>query len=211
MGSVAFASTPFLTHRLTTGRAVAWVVGIFALVLVIDTARRGQLLASADTVCLLLALLPAVYVLGVRPAVVEEPTALEVRNPLRTTVVPWAAVSDVDVTDVLRVRYGETYLRCFAVPRRRPAPSMLRSATTTGQMLPAKDPERGWQPPSGEPRAAALAQRLRDLRDWHGRGYAGALPATPPADVVTTWAPDALVALGAVALLVVLGLVLTVL
>jgi hypothetical protein len=207
---VAFASTPFATHRLTTGRLVAWVVGVAALVGVADIVRRGLLGQYGSFVCALLAVVPVVYVLGVRPRLVEGPNALEVHNPLRTTVVPWAAVDDVDVTDVLRIRYGgehETYLRCFAVPRRRPAPSMLRSASTTGQILPAKNPEQGWQPPTGQPRAAALAQRLKDLRDWHGRGYAGAAK-EPPGEVVTQWAPDALAAMAVAAVLVVVAIVL---
>ncbi len=208
---MALGSTPFATHRLTTGRVVAWVVGVGAVVLVLDVVRRGELGSYGGMVCLLLALIPTVYVLGVRPALVEGPNALEVRNPLRTTVIPWAAVEDVDVTDVLRVRYGgpdhETHLRCFAVPRRRPAPSLLRSASSTGLMLPSRDPDRGWQPPSGEPRAAALAQRLRDLRDWHGRGYAGARR-TPPGEVTTTWAPDALVCVALIAVLLVAAVVL---
>lgn len=208
---MALGSTPFATHRLTTGRVVSWVVAVAAVVLVLDIVRRGQLGPYAGMVCLLLAVVPTVYLLGVRPAVVEGPNALEVRNPLRTTVIPWAAVEDVDVTDVLRVRYGgpdhETYVRCFAVPRRRPAPSMLRSASTTGLMLPARDPERGWQPPTGQPRAAALAQRLRDLRDWHGRGYAGARR-DPPGEVTTSWAPDALVCAGLVVALLLAAVVL---
>ena len=206
---MAFASTPFATHRLTTGRVVAWVIAIAVVLGVADTVRRGELGADGTGVCLLLALVPLVYVLGVRPAVIEGPNALEVRNPLRTTIVPWAAVEDVDVTDVLRVRYGDdSYVRCFAVPRRRPAPSTLRSASTTGLMLPAKDPERGWQPPTGEPRAAALAKRLLDLRDWHGRGYAGAPSRTPPGELTTRWAPDALVAVGVTVVLLVAALVL---
>jgi hypothetical protein len=202
---VAFASTPFATHRLTTGRVVAWVLGVAALIGVADIVRRGLVGSYGSAVCLLLAVLPVVYVLGIRPAVLEGPNALEVRNPLRTTIVPWGAVDDVDVVDVLRIRYGgehERYVRCFAVPRRRPAPTMLRSASTTGQMLPAKEPDRGWQPSAGDPRAVALAHRLKDLRDWHGRGYAGA-PKGPPGEVEVHWAPDALVAVVlAVALLV---------
>lgn len=208
---MALASTPFATHRLTTGRVVAWVLGVGALVGVADIVRRGLLGSYGPAVCLLLAVVPVVYLLGLRPRVVEGPNALEVRNPLRTTIVPWAAVDDVDVTDVLRVRYGgedhQRYLRCFAVPRRRPAPSMLRSAATTGQMLPARNPDQGWQPPTGQPRSAALAQRFKDLRDWHGRGYAGA-PKEPPGDVVTRWAPDAVVAAAVAAVLLIAAVVL---
>jgi hypothetical protein len=205
---VAFGSSPFAVHRLTTGRVVSFAVVGVVLLLVVDTWRRGQLGAYGAAACLLLALLPLVYVLGIRPALLEGPTALEVRNPLRTTVIPWSAVSDLDVVDVLRVRVGEEYVRCFAVPRRRPPPSVLRSAATTGQMLPAKDPDRGWQPPVGEPRSEALAQRLRDMRDVHGRGYAGAPQPTPPGPVTTRWAPDALVALAVGALLLVAALAL---
>ncbi len=186
---------PYAAHRLTTGRVVSYVVCAAVLLLVVDTWRRGQVGAYGAAVCLLLVLLPLVYVLGLRPAVLEGPATLEVRNPLRTTVIDWAAIDDVDVVDVLRVRCGEQYVRCFAVPRRRPAPSMLRSAATTGQMLPPREPGQGWQPPSGEPRASALAKRLREMRDRHGRGYAGTPPSDPPDPPATGWAPDALVAL----------------
>ena len=62
---------------------------------------------------------------------------------------------------------------------------MLRSAATTGQMLPARNPDQGWQPPTGQPRSAALAQRFKDLRDWHGRGYAG----TPKDAAGRRWRP----------------------
>jgi hypothetical protein len=200
------APSSFAVHRLTTGRVVSFAVAAGVLLLVADTWRRGQLGAYGAAVCLLLALLPLVYVLGVRPAVLEGPTTLEVRNPLRTTVVPWSAVDDVDVVDVLRVRTGEEYVRCFAVPRRRPAPSVLRSAASTGMMLPAKEPEQGWQPPSGAPRAQALADRLRGMRDVHGRR--SGQPTAAPEPVTTRWAPDALVALGLGVLLFVAALVL---
>ncbi len=205
---MAVAPTPFAVHRLTTGRMVALVLGAVVLLVVVDAWRRGQLGSYGAATCLLLLLLPLAYVLGVRPAVLEGPAGLEVRNPLRTTVVPWAAVSDVDVVDVLRVRSGEDYVRCFAVPRRRPPPSMLSSATTTGGMLPARNPDQGWQPKSGEPRAQALARRLVEMRDRHGRGYAGAVQPGQPEAVTTQWAPDALAALGLGVALALVALVL---
>ena len=41
------------------------------------------------------------YVLGLRPAVVEGLQGVEVRNPLRTTSVPWGSVADADVTGLV--------------------------------------------------------------------------------------------------------------
>lgn len=199
--------TPFVTHRLTTGRVVAIVVAAVVLIVAVDAWRRGELRADGPAICLLLAVLPLIYVLGLRPALLEGPLALEVRNPLRTTIVPWSAVTEVDVVDVLRIRVGDRdEVRCFAVPRRRPAPSALRSASSTGLVLPPRDPRSGWEPPPREPRAEALAQRLRDMRDLHGRAAAAAEGS--PATVTTTWAPDALAALALSAVLVVLALVL---
>jgi hypothetical protein len=189
------APAPFAVHRLTTGRVVAVAVAAAVVVLVLDAWRRGALGDSGGSVCLLLSLLPLAYVLGVRPAVVEGPAGLEVRNPLRTTVVPWTSVTDVDVTDVLRVRAGDQYVRCFAVPRRRPPPTALRSATSSGLILPPKEPDRGWEPARGQSRAQALADRLRSMRDRHGRGYAGEPVDLEPPDPTTRWAPDSLGAL----------------
>ena len=161
--------TPFVTHRLTTGRVVGVVAAVVIALVALDAWRRGELSEDGPVIFLLLAVLPLVYVLGLRPAVLEGPLVVEVRNPLRTTIVPWSAVTEVDVVDVMRIlRHGEQEVRCFAVPRRRPAPSALRSAATTGLILPPRDPQRGWEPPPSQPRAEALAQRLRDMRDLHG-------------------------------------------
>jgi len=205
---VPTAPKQFAAHRLTTGRVVAIAASAFVLLGVADVWRRGQLGAYGWSVCAMLAIVPLAYVFGVRPAVLEAPAGLEVRNPLRTTVMPWTAVSDVDVVDVLRVRSGEQYVRCFAVPRRRPAPTAFLSAASTGLILPPKEPGRGWQPAKGQPRAQALADRLRSMRDRHGLGYAGQPVVDHPPEPTTRWAPDALIALGVAGLLLVLALAL---
>ena len=194
--------TSFAAHRLVVGRGVAFLVAGVSLLGVLDVLRRGQLGAYGAAVCLLLAVTAAAYVLGMRPAVLEGPAAVEVRNPMRTTVVPWDALTDADVVDVLRLRAGDREVRCFAVPRRRPPMTGVRSAMSTGFMLPAKDPGRGWEPAAGEPRAQALAHRLRDLSVQHSsRGSGAAQPEPGAAALKTRWAPDAVVA---VALVVVL-------
>ncbi len=184
-------------HRLTSGRVVAYVLlAGFGLTLA-GVAGRAGVPGRWGTIAALLAGSALVYVLGLRPALVEAPAGLEVRNPLRTTKVPWDALSSIDVVDVLRLHTADGTVRCFAVPRRRPSPGLRPpSAASYNFGLPSDEPGGGWQPPRGLPRAEALAQRLRDLQEEY-RGV-GSGPA------VTHWAADAL---GALALAVALALV----
>jgi Bacterial PH domain len=206
---VAPDAPEFAAHRLVVGRGVAVLLAVLSVLGVLDVLRLGQLGSQGAAVCLLLAVPAAAYVLGMRPGVLEGPAAIEVRNPMRTTVVPWDALTDVDVADVLRLRVGDREVRCFAVPRRRPSMTGVRSAMSTGFMLPAKDPGRGWEPEAGQPRAQALAQRLRDLAAEHRRlGSGPGQPRAAAAEVTTRWARDAVVAVALVAVLVLAALVL---
>lgn len=197
----------YTVHRLTVGRAVGFLVVAAVVVLVLDITAAGRFGADFASVCLLLALAPLAYVLGLRPAVLEGPAGIEVRNPMRTTVVPWTALTDLDVVDVLRLQAGDRWVRCFAVPRRRPPLTGVRSAMSTGFMLPPKDPGRGWQPPSSEPRAAALMLRLREMAE-RARVVAAGAGAGPGVPSSSRLAPDAVVAVGVALALVVVAAVL---
>jgi Bacterial PH domain len=192
---------PELTvHHLTSGRAVAWIVLAAAVLGIGDVVRRGALGSSAPGVLWTVAACLVAYVMGLRPAVAEGLTEIEVRNPLRTTTVPWADVSDVDVVDVLRVHAGQTVVRCFAVPRRRPSPvRQVRSASSYGFRLPETAPRPDPLRRPGRSRADVLAERLLDLARRLGKGGSSGTP------VVTRLAPDAVVALGAALLLVAVG------
>lgn len=113
------ATVDLRTHRLGAGRAVAWVLTLVAVAAIVDTVlqrpveRSGAAVISAAVVIILLSVL-----LGIRPVVQELPAALLVRNPWRTTVIPWTAMVDVRSADVLVVETEAGEVRCFALPRR---------------------------------------------------------------------------------------------
>ncbi len=75
------------------------------------------------------------YLFGLRPAVEEESALLRVKNPLRNFEVPWAALSDARVTDVLLLDTSKGQIRCFAVPRRRGSRPKGSSLFGFGQSL----------------------------------------------------------------------------
>lgn len=175
------------THRLGLGQGLAWAWFAVAVVFAVDAVRRAD---GRDLLVILLVLTAAslvAYVFGLRPAVVEEPTRVLVVNPMRTVAVPWAAVTDVDVTDVLRVHAGPSVVRCFAVPR-----SRMRSGPSAGFGLGlprAEAADAGGRAPSRsdvvQARLLAAAEQLGGLRDdpgvvtrwaWSGAGaLAGAV------------------------------------
>jgi hypothetical protein len=222
MPSVSTNQTPdYRVHHLTTGRVVA-VLLLFAVAFsFVDVVRRGALGSTLPGLLFLLGGCSLGYLLGLRPAVAEAVDAVEVRNPLRTTRIPWAAVTDVDVTDVLRVHAGEVVVRCFALPRRRPPVTRkVRSAQRYGFALPPTKPDvdpvdqaelaATRQPgvPSSSPaegRAEALAVRLRRMAEAGRRaaplGDGGAPGVTGPA-----LAPDAAIAGLLTVVLVVAGI-----
>jgi len=173
----------------------------------VDLAHSGQSgtylsgMLAAAAICLV------AYDLGLRPAVLEEIDGVCVRNPLRTTVIPWSSVTNVDVTDVLRVHAGDTVVRCFAVPRRRPHPDrpalgLGRPPTDFGfgeYAVPATQKRRPAGPAVS--RCDTVATRLRDLAEAAPRAKG-----QPGPDVRV--ARDAVGALGAAAVLLVLAAVL---
>lgn len=107
------------THRLVLGQVLAWAWLATAAFFAVDAVRRADGRTVAVVLLTLLAGSLVAVAFGLRPAVVEAAHGLVVRNPVRTTHLPWATVTHVDVTDVLRVHAGETVVRCFAVPRTR--------------------------------------------------------------------------------------------
>lgn len=185
------AAPAFVVHRLTSGRIVAWVFIVGAVFVFVDTARRKAVGTSGGVLLASVAVCLVAYVLGLRPAVAEAPSGVEVRNPLRTTTVPWGSIADADVTDVLRLHADGQVVRCFAVPRRRPPIARRGPAPQTyGFMLPAAEPSRTVLRP-GIPRAQAIAERLLEL----ARRY----QTTSTGPLVVRLAPDAVGALAVAA------------
>ena len=200
---MAHPAPDFQAHYLTSGRLVAWFVVAVALLGAVEIVWSGEARAYLGGLLAIGAVCLVSYDLGLRPAVLEDVDGVCIRNPLRTCQIPWGSVTNVDVTDVLRVHSTDHVVRCFAVPRRRPHPqrpalglgrppsdfgfSDLAGGSAAGQ-------RRGGLPVS---RAEMVASRLRTQADSAAAASGGA-PAV-------RLAPDALWSLAAAAALVVLA------
>ena len=91
------------TFRSATAMVV-WVVWLlFAVANWIDLAVQGRDHLSAVAAAILLLITGVAYDTAVRPRIIADEAGLTVRNPLRDHRIAWAAVSEVDVTDLLRV------------------------------------------------------------------------------------------------------------
>jgi uncharacterized membrane protein len=196
----------FEAHRLGAGRYVSWLIVVVCVLGAVDIVASGQVGSYAGALLVIGAVCLVAYVLGMRPAVLEEVEGVRVRNPLRTAVIPWVAVTHVDVTDVLRVHADDRVVRCFAIPRRRPHPDrpalgLSRPPSDFG-FADLAEPARA-KKPVGPPvsRADMVAARLREQSDRAGKGSAAA-------DAAVRLAPDALWALVGAGLLLALAVVL---
>jgi len=197
----------YQAHHLTSGRFVAWFVVVVAVMGAVDIVVSGDARAYAAGLLVIGAVCLVAYVLGLRPAVLEEIDRVCVRNPLRTCEIPWGSVTNVDVTDVLRVHSTERVVRCFAVPRRRPRPqrpalglgrppSDFGFSDLAGRSAPGQS-----RAVPGVSRADVVAGRLRNQADSAAAAAAKRAAGTP----VVRLAPDALWSLSAAGLLVILA------
>ena len=93
------------TFRSPTA-AVVWVVWLlFAVANWIDLAVQGRDHLSVVAAAILLLVTGIAYDTAQRPRIIADDAGLTVRNPLRDHRIPWAAVSNVDLADLLRVHY----------------------------------------------------------------------------------------------------------
>lgn len=81
-----------------------WVWVLFAAANLIDLAVQGRDHLSVVAGFILLLITGVVYVTAKRPRVVADSAGLTVSNPVRDHRVDWAAVAQVDSTDLLRIR-----------------------------------------------------------------------------------------------------------
>ena len=84
--------------------AIWWVWLLFAVGNLVDLAVQGRDHLSVVAAFILLLITGVVYVTAKRPRVVADSDGLTVRNPVRDHRVDWAAVAQVDTTDLLRIR-----------------------------------------------------------------------------------------------------------
>ena len=186
------SQTPELVaHRLTSGRFVAFFIMGVTIYGTADAIRRHQLGDARQVLLVLVGISLIAYVWGVRPAVVEDLRGIVVRNPIRTSDIPWGAVTDVDVADVLRVRTESAVVRCFAVPRRRPhfsrpqaSPKAYGFPSMPSRLARADE----FSGTSGMSRAEHIALRLRDKAEAQRGTSAGSVVTRVGTDTVVVLA-----------------------
>jgi Bacterial PH domain len=83
---------------------VVWVVWVlFAVGNWVDLAVQGRDHASVLAATILLLATGAAYVTALRPRVIVDDAGVTIKNPVRDHRIAWAAVTDVDLMDLLRV------------------------------------------------------------------------------------------------------------
>jgi hypothetical protein len=83
---------------------VVWVVWLlFAVGNWVDLAVQGRDHTSVIAAAILLLATGIAYVTAQRPRVIVDDTGVTIKNPVRDHQISWAAVTDVDLADLLRV------------------------------------------------------------------------------------------------------------
>jgi hypothetical protein len=83
---------------------VVWVVWLlFAVGNWVDLAVQGRDHTSVVAAAILLLATGIAYVTAQRPRVIVDDTGVTVKNPVRDHQIAWAAVTDVDLADLLRI------------------------------------------------------------------------------------------------------------
>jgi hypothetical protein len=83
---------------------VVWVVWLlFAVGNWVDLAVQGRDRTSVVAAAILLLATGIAYVTAQRPRVIVDDTGVTVKNPVRDHQIAWAAVTDVDLADLLRI------------------------------------------------------------------------------------------------------------
>lgn len=91
------------TYRSALALLAWWVWLAFAVANLIDIAVQGRDRVSVAAAATLLLVTGVMYVAAFRPRVIATDGEIVVRNPLRDHRVPWPAVTNVDLRDLLRV------------------------------------------------------------------------------------------------------------
>ena len=152
------------SNRITA--VIVMVIGVAGLVDIVAEWRTGGGLVVG---CLIGLLIVAAYTGLFRPSVTLRPQNLLIRNHLRDHVVPWNKITDVDVTDILRIHTDDRRLRCPGVQL------VMRD-------MRKQRASRKLKPESSISRADFVVDRI----DHHVNLYGGT--GSADAEIVTTWA-----------------------
>jgi hypothetical protein len=107
-------------------RVVAALWLPFAVFAIWDVVRRDFPRSGVTALAIVGAISVLVFAVGLRPAVLADNGKVVVRNPFRTTTLPWNTVTNIDATDALRVHTSGSIVRAWAVDRGGGASNMFR-------------------------------------------------------------------------------------
>ena len=197
----------------TTGSLVAWWAwAAFAVVLLVVLALGDHTHAALVTAVVVIAITGIMYACALRPRIVASDAAVTVVNPLREHVLPWSAVTQVDLKHNVRIHYrgpaGDTIVHSWAVQQsgrsRTRHELRARRAARRGTA-----PAPGYARLPGEAQAALagsaaefIARQLGERARMQGSPARPDMPPTSPR-VRWTWGPIAAIAVPLLLLVVV--------
>jgi hypothetical protein len=197
-------------YRSRSAFVLAWVWVAFVAFNVWDLISKYNGKPSLVALAVLAVLTALVYAVGLRPATVLTEAELVVRNPMRTTYVPWARIEDVSVSHAIGVHYGEEQV----VRLWTPMSSARERAKAQRRGLPGRQRGRfGAEPQvSKAEQAAAEALAGRTHADWVGeqireRAEAARHRDGEAAPVRAVWSYDAIAAAAVAIVLAVVAIV----
>jgi hypothetical protein len=195
----------------TTGSLVAWWAwAAFAAALLVVLAVGHHTHTALVTAVVVIAITGIMYACALRPRIVASDAGVTVVNPLREHVLPWSAVTQVDLKHNVRVHYrgpaGDTIVHSWAVQssgRSRTRHELrARRAARRGTA-----PEPGYARLPGEAQAALagsaaefIARQLGERARMQG---SPARPDMPPASPRVRWAWGPIAAIAVLLLLLV--------
>lgn len=112
VNSKSMESEQYLSASNRITAVIVMVIGVAGLV---DIVVEWRTLGGLEVACVIGLLMVAAYVGLFRPTVTLRPENLLIRNHLRDHVVPWSKITEVDVTDILRIQTAGRRLRCPGV------------------------------------------------------------------------------------------------
>ncbi|MFE3447491.1 PH domain-containing protein [Nonomuraea sp. NPDC059194] len=198
------------TYRSTTAFVLGWIWVAFVVFNAVDLTLRYSGKPSLVAAAVLGVLTALVYVTALRPATVVEGEGLRVRNPLRTTFLPWSAIDDVQVSHTINITHDDKVLRAWtpqasarerARANRRGAPREQRGRYRTEPVL-SKGEQAAQEAMAGKTHADWVAEQIAERAESARRRDES------PGQVRAVWAPDALAACVAALVLIAVAILL---
>ncbi|MFI5065109.1 MAG: PH domain-containing protein, partial [Streptosporangiales bacterium] len=189
-----------------------WAWAIFAVASLAAIAARYHDHGAAVAATVILAITGIMYTCALHPRVVAGPAGISVENPLRTHLIPWSAVTRVDLAQSLQVHYagppgrgGERVVHSWAVPGspRARARRELRAQRESRRAPAAAAYARGPEAARAATQGSAAEFTARQLDERLHRERPDGVPASPgPVQVSWAWGPIAAMVVPLLALVV---------